>query len=72
MCREDIATANIETIGYASPMSCVVEQLDEEATGEFFYPSDEKLAECEVFYALSDETNAFLSQKWEDLMNQSK
>ncbi len=72
MCREDIALANTEYIGYASPMSCVVEQLDEEATGEFFYPSDEKLAECEVFYALSDETNAFLSQKWEDLMNQSK
>lgn len=72
MCREDIALANIETIGYASPMSCVVEQLDEDVTGEFFYPSDEKLAECEVFYSLSDETNAFLSQKWEDLMNQSK
>ena len=72
MCREDIALANTEYIGYASPMSCVVEQLDEEATGAFFYPSDEKLAECEVFYALSDETNAFLSQKWEDLMNQSK
>lgn len=72
MCRPDVAQANIETIGYASPMSCVVEQLDEEMTGEFFYPSDEKLAECEVFRALPEETNAFLSAKWEDLMNQSR
>lgn len=70
MCRQDIAVANIEYIGYASPMSCVVEELDEELTGEFYYPSEEKLAECEVFYQLSNETNTFLSQKWEDLMNQ--
>ncbi len=71
MCREDVALANAEYIGYASPISAVVDQLDEESTSEFFYPSDEKLAECEVFYQLSDETNTFLAEKWEALMNQT-
>ena len=35
-----------------------------------FYPDDSKLAQCEVFYQLSDEANAFLSTKWEDLMKE--
>ena len=70
LCREDIALANAEYIGYASPISAVVEELDDELKTEFYYPTEEKLAECEVYYQLSDETNKFLSQKWEDLMNQ--
>ena len=71
MCREDVALANAEYIGYASPISAVKEELDEEVTGEFFYPSDEKLKnECEVFNRLSDETNTYLSAKWEDLMKE--
>lgn len=70
MCREDIALANAEFIGYASPISAVVEQLDEEVRGDFFYPDEAKLATCEVFNQLSDETNAYLSKKWEDLLNQ--
>ena len=71
MCREDVALANAEFIGYASPISSVKDELDEEATNGFFYPSDEKLAnECEVFNRLSDETNAYLSVKWEDLMKE--
>lgn len=72
MCREDIALANAEYIGYASPISAVVDELDDEVKGEFFYPSEEKLATCEVFYQLSDETNTYLSQKWEELLNQVK
>ena len=71
MCREDVALANAEYIGYASPISAVKEELDEDATTEFFYPSDEKLAnDCEVFNRLSDETNTYLSTKWEDLMKE--
>ena len=71
MCREDVALANAEYIGYASPISAVKDELDEEATTEFFYPSDEKLKnECEVFNRLSDETNTYLSTKWEDLMKE--
>ena len=71
MCREDVALANAEYIGYASPISAVKDELDEEVTGEFFYPSDEKLSnECEVFNRLSDETNTYLSTKWEDLMKE--
>ena len=71
MCREDVALANAEYIGYASPISAVKDELDEEVTGEFFYPSDEKLSnECEVFNRLSDETNTYISTKWEDLMKE--
>ena len=71
MCRDDVALANAEYIGYASPISAVKEELDEESTSEFFYPSDEKLAtECEVFNRLSDETNTYISTKWEDLMKE--
>ena len=72
MCREDIALANAEYIGYASPISAVVDELDDEVKGEFFYPSEEKLSTCEVFYQLSNETNTYLSQKWEELLNQVK
>ena len=71
MCREDVALANAEYIGYASPVSSVVDELDEELTTGFFYPSDEKLSnDCEVFHRLSDETNTYLSTKWEDLMKE--
>ena len=71
MCREDVALANAEYIGYASPISAVKEELDEEVTTEFFYPSDEKLRnDCEVFNRLSDETNTYLSTKWEDIMKE--
>ena len=71
MCREDVALANAEYIGYASPISAVKEELDEDATTEFVYPSDEKLRnDCEVFNRLSDETNTYLSTKWEDLMKE--
>lgn len=69
MCRDDIALANAQAIGYASPISTVVEQLDEEARGEFFYPDESKLSTCEVFKQLSNDTNAYLSEKWEDLLN---
>lgn len=70
MCREDIALANAEAIGYCSPISSVVEKLDEEFVDDYYYPTDEKLAKCEVYNQLSDETNAYLSLKWEELLNQ--
>lgn len=70
MCREDIALANAEAIGYASPISAVVEQLDEEFTTDFYYPDESKLAKCEIFKQLSSEANSFLSKKWEELLNQ--
>ena len=70
MCREDIAFANSDYIGYASPISAVKDQIDEEYAGEFFYPGEEKLSTCEVFNQLSSETNTYLSQKWEELLSQ--
>ena len=72
LCRSDVALANAEYIGYASPVSSVYDELDDELKTEFYYPNETTLANCEVYNVLSSETNAFLSQKWEELLNQVK
>ncbi len=65
MCDVEIATANIEYIGYSTPESAVKEQLDPEiAENEMFYPSDEVLDRSEIFTNLPDDTNLLLDSLW--------
>lgn len=55
MCRDDIATMNMEYIRYSSPIKAVVENLSEEdAANPALNPSEEVIARCEYFNDISD------------------
>ena len=68
MCEPDVGKANIEYIGYTTPMHCVWEILDEDLKySEIAYPSEDIAAKEEVFTALSDEVNSELDVKWSEM-----
>ncbi len=68
LCEKDIALANVEYVGYSTPLTTVFEELDEETKNNpQYYPSDELLANCEVFVNLPDDTNELMNQLWEDV-----
>lgn len=65
MCDVEIATANIEYIGYSTPESAVRENLDPEvAESPIFYPSEEVLANTQVFTDLPDDVNLLIDDLW--------
>ena len=68
MCEPDVGKANIEYIGYTTPMHCVWDILDEDLKySEIAYPSEDIAAKEEVFTALSDEVNSELDVKWSEM-----
>lgn len=72
MCDPDVALANIEFIGYSTPMTVVREQLDPEMRDSAIsYPSDEILAKCDTFITLDDDTNAYYQDAWTEVKTSS-
>lgn len=70
MLEDEIALANIEYIGYSTPMSSVREMLDEELRDSYIsYPSEEILDECETFISLDDETATYLQESWTEVLS---
>lgn len=69
MLEEDVALANIEYIGYSTPMSNVKDLLDEEVQNSFSYPDDEVLSRCETFVNLDDETTAYMQDNWTGVLS---
>ena len=69
MLEEDVALANIEYIGYSTPMSNVKARLDEEVQNSFSYPDDEVLSRCETFVNLDEETTAYLQDSWTGVLS---
>lgn len=70
MLEDDIAKANIEFIGYSTPMSSVRDLLDDELKNSpIAYPSTELLAKCDTFSNLDDETNTYLLDSWTDVLS---
>lgn len=70
MLEPDVALANIEFIGYSTPMSNVRDMLDDEVKNSpISYPSDEQLANCETFINLDEETNAYLQESWTEVLS---
>lgn len=69
LCEAEIALANCEYVGYSTPNAAAYELLDDEVKeDETRYPSDEFLANrTEVFINLSDETNAYMQELWNQL-----
>ncbi|MFZ2539688.1 MAG: spermidine/putrescine ABC transporter substrate-binding protein, partial [Oscillospiraceae bacterium] len=70
MLEDDVAKANIEYIGYSTPMSSVREILDDEVKNSHIsYPADEILAKCDTFTNLDDETSTYLQDSWTDVLS---
>lgn len=70
MLEPDVALANIEYIGYSTPMSVVRDMLDDEIKDSpVSYPSDEILAKCDTFVNLDSETNVYLQEGWTEVLS---
>lgn len=64
MLEKEIALANIEYIGYSTPMTVVKEMLDEDVQNSFSYPDAEVIAKCEAFTPLDEETTTYMQDSW--------
>lgn len=70
MLEDDIAKANIEFIGYSTPMSSVRELLDDDLKNSpISYPAEEILAKCDTFSNLDDETNTYMLDSWTEVLS---
>ena len=55
LCRPDVAAQNTEYIGYSTANRAALELLDDEMRNDpTYWPGEEELANCEVFYDLGD------------------
>ena len=70
MCRTDIAEANMEATGYASPnqeaCDAAAAEMDD-YTKSVMFPSSEQLAKCEVYTNLPEATLELYDKYWVDL-----
>lgn len=72
LCGHDAAMANFEYVYYASPITSVVEALDEDVrNNEAVIPSKESLTKCEVFTSIDDEKTALLNHLWQELKSRT-
>lgn len=70
MLEDEIAVANIEYIGYSTPMSSIREQLDDEMKNSHIsYPDQELLAKCQTFINLDDATATYLQESWTEVLS---
>lgn len=70
MLDDEIAKANIEYIGYSTPMSSVRELLDDEIKDSpISYPDEEILDKCQTFSNLDDGTATFLQESWTEVLS---
>ncbi len=72
LCDEEIGMLNFDYVYYASPLTPVVEALDEEIrSNEAIIPSKETLKKCEIFTAIDDDQTALLSHLWQELKSRT-
>ena len=65
MCEPDVATANAEYICYSTPHTEALGMLSEEvANNPMFYPSQEVIANAEVYITLPQETIKLQKDQW--------
>ena len=59
---------NFEYVYYATPNTAVIENLDEETlSDETIFPTEETLANCEVYQQFDQETTELYSYLWKKL-----
>lgn len=65
LCRDDIGLANIEYVGYSTPLTTVYDQLDEDMKNDpQYYPGNDILDKSEFYLNLPDDTNDLMSDLW--------
>ena len=70
MLEPEVAAANCEYIGYATPNDAALELLDEEITGDpLAYPPQEFIDKMEYFASLPQETSTVMDQLWVELLS---
>lgn len=68
MCSPEIAGANMDYVGYATPISAAKEYLAEEVVNNpIFYPNEEILQRTEVFVNLPAEISAQIDTLWAEV-----
>ena len=68
LCDPEISYENCSYIGYSTPETAAKEMMDPEITeNEMYYPSEETIANTEVFIHLSDTTNQLLDSLWAEV-----
>lgn len=68
LCDPEIAGANMDYIGYSTPISAAKEYMDPEMVeSEIHYPSDDVLEKAQVFVNLPEETNQLVDQLWAEV-----
>ncbi len=72
LCDAEIGMLNFDYVYYASPLTPVVEALDEEVrNNDAVIPSKETLLKCEVYTEISDENTALLNHLWQELKSRT-
>ena len=72
LCDANTGMANFDYVYYASPLTPVVEALDEEIrNNEAIIPSKESLENCEVYTAIDDDKTAYLNHLWQELKSRT-
>ncbi|MGN0478645.1 MAG: spermidine/putrescine ABC transporter substrate-binding protein, partial [Hominenteromicrobium sp.] len=68
MCDPEIAGANMDYVGYATPETAAKEYLEPEAVeNPIYYPDEETLQNTEVFVNLPEETSALIDTLWAEV-----
>lgn len=65
MCDPEIALANTEYIGYATPNQAAFDMLDEETKNcELIYPSQDYLDKCYIFANIDNDIYSYMQEKF--------
>ena len=68
MCDPEISGANMDYVGYSTPISAAKEYLDPEVVADpLHYPSEEILANTQVFVNLPQDTADLLDSLWAEV-----
>lgn len=69
MIDKNIAKANVEYLGYSTPVQSTYDELDEEIKNDgISYPDKKILEKCETFINLPNETNEYVQELWVDIL----
>jgi spermidine/putrescine-binding protein len=69
ICGDDIAELNFEYVAYSSPITSVIENMDEDTKNNAaICPDSETLSRCEIYTALDDDESSLYTTLWQELL----
>ena len=73
LCEPDVGLANIDYLGYSTPLDTVWERLDDGLKySPVAYPDESVLANTETFDVLPDEINTAMDREWSSMKSYSE